>query len=97
MSFLAFTVDGDFALLHQSSVSFLSHLDVKWLNLLIKVWTSWGWAVPSSAEAVYLGIRNWISQSIWWLIKNFLASWIVAEYTNFAIYHIQIQFEMIEI
>jgi len=29
--------------------------------------------------------------------KNFLASWIVGEYTNFAFYHIQIQLEMIEI
>ena len=29
--------------------------------------------------------------------KNFLASWIVAECTNFAFYHIQTQLEMIEI
>ena len=34
MSFLALTVDGDFALLQQSSVSFLTHLDVKWHNYI---------------------------------------------------------------
>ena len=34
MSFLALTVDGDFALFQQSSVSFLSHLDVKWHNYI---------------------------------------------------------------
>ena len=34
MSFLALTVDGDFAVFQQSSVSFLSHLDVKWHNYI---------------------------------------------------------------
>ena len=34
MSFLELTVDGDFALLQKPSVSFLSHLDVKWHNYI---------------------------------------------------------------
>ena len=40
---------------------------------------------PSTATSkliwtVYLGIRVWVFQYGWWLIKNFLVSWIVAEY-----------------